>query len=394
MTVHSLFRWHPSSWHLQPDIKHPFPDERHAWKISGVWIFDIDRDDLTLKRSEDKQTRISLQALRDGSAKYSDMQEVEQAPLISFDPALTYYSYKKEAPNDPWSGQFKASERQLAFCGRMMKDFAIQWRHVLKSRCNDTIFLKLASAITRIWSCDFNVLTRKFRAAKRMGQAELESLPEWPTIGEGVARVVHLARCGVVMCQHMNLHAIMSHIRADIATGKPQKKAQNGDLPRHPVRNCHSIIYVVLSMREVILIRTCTVALHNHTQYTDAVPLWSGEMHRHGLVVDERAMDYLSIMNPFPESPHNSHLLKLPNELRDMILEYASDSSLERARIGCLLGIGREFRWRSDSGQELEQRGSWSLHDKVTSSRSRQYLKNEDQILFGGRDSGLSYPHT
>jgi hypothetical protein len=380
-----LFRWHPSSWLLQDDVKYPFGEGRHLWRAAGVWIFDIERDDLTLKRQSSPPLIISLELLRQGTALFSDMKPFKQAPLPIVDKTHTYHSYRR--PEDGWDKRFQVNERQIAFCGRLLKDFAYQWRHVLRERYSDALFLKLASAIVRIWSLDFEVRERKFVKAKRIGTAEPEeSLPAWPAYP---GRVIHLNRCSVIMIQHLNMHAIMAHVRTDIAqAGHPNKD----NLPMHPMRNCRSITYVVLSVREVMLVRSCTVAQHSHSQYTDAVPLLTGETG--DTMFSDTALNYLSAMVPFADYPNDTLLERLPNELQDMVISSVSEDPIECAKTGCMLAMGREFKWKRE-GMDLEQRGGWSSHDRATHKAStKPKLTKESQIWFGNSQSGISYPHT
>lgn len=60
-------------------------------------------------------------------------------------------------PQPHWESSIEPSERNRGFISRLIKDFDVQWRHVLRNRYNKIAFQKLAVAIIKIATLDFRV---------------------------------------------------------------------------------------------------------------------------------------------------------------------------------------------------------------------------------------------
>ncbi|KAL2013703.1 hypothetical protein VTN00DRAFT_1228 [Thermoascus crustaceus] len=143
-----LYRAVSSKWRLQDDISNPFGDSRESL-VPAVWIFNLDNDILTLhKKSLNRM--IPLSKLREGPVPIVEMEPFELPPLPKF-------TLDKDFPTPTWEPKFNAATRQTAFIGRVLEDFSYQWRHVFRSRYNNSTFRRLACAILRIVTLDFNV---------------------------------------------------------------------------------------------------------------------------------------------------------------------------------------------------------------------------------------------
>lgn len=325
--------------------------------MPAVWIFNLDNDILTLhKKSLNRM--IPLSKLREGPVSIADMEPFELPPLPKF-------TLDKDFPTPTWEPKFNAATRQTAFIGRVLEDFSYQWRHVFRSRYNNSTFRRLACAILRIVTLDFNVKeVARSRAGIRGTLVWLTDLPQWEPFPN---RVIHLDRVSVVLCQHLT-HAIPA-IREDFGRRRVRYESSS---PRNA--RCNSITYLILSVREIILYRTCFCNTHSPI-CTRPEPLFNG--------VDspsKRALGYLLMAAP-PER-QASPLHDLPVEIQDMILRNVSMGPVESARVGCMLSLGSVFKWERDGVPVRRQ--------EVLTNRT-WVLPVESQIWFDNCLSGLAY---
>ena len=253
-------------------------------------------------------------------------------------------------------------DRHKAFIFKVLADFSFQWRHLLGGSYNNSTFQKLASAIIRIITLDFNVIEV---TTSRQGMSGflvwLDNLPEWNAFSGHIRRVGGVS---IVISQHPQ-HAT-ALIRDDY---------QNYIVSQ--ARYCSSTAseehrtYLILTVREVMLYRINTES----ERCTEPRRLFDGSN-----PPSDAAMELLVKATHTKTSPTTLH--QLPVELQGMILSHVSEGPIERARLGCLLNIGSSFTWQF-GGRTIE---------REEGCRGRTpWTPVESQICFGKWFSGIAY---
>lgn len=322
-----------------------------------MWIIDLDNDILQLrKRKQDR--RIPLSMLREGCVFVSRMELFDLPPLPK-------YALIRGTMTPTWEPQSKATMRQTAFIRRILEDFSHQWRHILRSRYNDSTFRRLACAILRLVSLDFRV---EEAISSRVGMpgplVRLNDVPVWESFRDQVIRFDHVT---IVLCQHLNYATIA--IRRDLG-GRQMRQNQR----RRSKKISDSVTYIALSVRDVFLCRASLNVKHA-PMYTQPERLLNGIE-----PPSKRALEFLLMAAPptYLVSPvHN-----LPVEIQDMILREVSVDPIEAARIGCLFALGSAFRWEND--------GRLMTRQEVLNTETAG-CPVESHIWFGGCGSGLAY---
>lgn len=324
-----------------------------------MWIFDLDNDSLQI-HEKDRSRRIPLCKLRQGPVSSTDLEPYHP-------PALARYHKIGEYLSEPtWDPEYDASEQQIAIIGRILEDFSHQWRHVLRSRYNDSTFRRLARAILRIATLDFEITeVASFRSAIPGSLVALRDLPRWEPFGN---RIVHLGRIPIVLCQHLT-HSI-SAIRNDFGPHGAHYRSKST-----PHVAGDSVTYLVLSVREVFMYKAYFDGFHNPPIYTKPEPLLDGIG-----VPSRRAIEYLLMAAPCRSPATRIH--NLPVELQDMVLKEVSAGPVEAARIGCMLALGSTFRWET---------GDHTISRQDTFASRSSSSPVESQIWFDGCFSGLAY---
>jgi hypothetical protein len=67
---------------------------------------------------------------------------------------------EKTLPGPYWKPVLNLVPREISFLGRVLRNFAYTWRHVIRREMNMTTFRKLAYAIIWISRCEFTLLER------------------------------------------------------------------------------------------------------------------------------------------------------------------------------------------------------------------------------------------
>ncbi|KAI1336540.1 hypothetical protein F5Y15DRAFT_394112 [Xylariaceae sp. FL0016] len=244
-------------------------------------------------------------------------------------------------------------ERQKAFTCRLLADFAFQWRHILGGRYNQSTFQKLATAIIRIVTLDFNV---QEATTPRQGNGGyhiwLHSLPEWESFSGHIVRVGGVS---IVLSQHPR-HAV-TLIRNDYQEYIISKAEH-----RSSEASTASRTYFIVSIREVMFYRIDSES----ERCTSPERLFDGT-----LPPSNAAMEQLleAVQNSGPMTTLN----KLPVEVQDGILDYVSVGPIQRAVVGCLLNIGSPFTWRC-AGRDIEREESHRSRTPWTPVESRVYF--------------------
>ncbi|KAI9825601.1 MAG: hypothetical protein M1819_000497 [Sarea resinae] len=312
-------------WHQQDDVVNPF---------AAVWIVDLDYDILEL-RKKDERRRIALGRVRQGLP--SSIADLElHDPLPSRRHVMHLW-----LSNPTWNPKCDATARQKAFTARMLEDFSHQWRHISRSQYNTHTFQKLANAILRIATLDFSVVEVASSRSSTPGVlVELKDLPFW---GPPQGQIFRCGRVYVVLLQHLErvLPTINGDLRSRILTHSS-----------HPTRDdMQSITYLVLTIREILLLKTDTADTANTVEdrlltYTNPVAFLDG-IHS----PSEKALEYLLMANP---TCSHSSIHELPLEIQDLILSALSIGPIEAARVGCILDLGSSFEWKT-GGHAIER---------------------------------------
>lgn len=117
-----------------------------------VCTFDLDQDLLTYSDWERGHIQLPLARLR--KPNYEPVQRSEFTPFEMASPPvldLTRFPPPYHTPST------SVPERHFAFSSRILSDFAEQWGHILKSSYAEPTWRRLAKAIIRIATCDFQV---------------------------------------------------------------------------------------------------------------------------------------------------------------------------------------------------------------------------------------------
>ncbi|KAK2808412.1 hypothetical protein FQN50_004797 [Emmonsiellopsis sp. PD_5] len=356
----TLYHSISTRWRPQHDIPYPFGDTRECL-VHSSWIVDLDNDLVTLRKKGRNHYQIRLsQVLQKQTASVDDMHPM--APLLS--PQLTT---GRDFRNSTWHPEVTLTSHQSAFTVKLLNDLMYQWRHIFRAPYNDMTFRQLASAIIRIVTLDFAVKEIPHGRAGTGRVVWLADLPSWKPVSD---HVIRFDRVSVVICQY-SAHA-MELIRDDLFKRRQlQRKTEDGSTPD----NCVSIKYLVLSVREIFLFKTCTCRKHPSIT-TKPEGLFNG--------IDppsERALAYLHMIAPRVQY-RSSPLHALPLELQVMILRHASSGLVESARIGCAMSLGTPFQWKGYWG-DIKNQNVFITRTSVTAV--------ESQIWFDEYPGGLVY---
>ena len=252
--------------------------------------------------------------------------------------------------------------RRKIFIRRILVDFAHQWRHVLCGRFNESTCRRLASAIIRIATLDFDVedITDS-RQGLGGSLVSIHNLPEWEPYN---GNVVQVGDVSVIICPHIQ-HA-STLVRDNFRERKIRElKSVSSEAPDR------TYTYLVISVREILLYRINS----EYQRCTQPVLLLPGDRPPF-----EDAIKLL--LEATQISTSSNSLQRLPFELQNMILDKVSAGPIERARISCILDIGFKFAWTCDNRPIKREEGRTNRH--LTSAA-------ESHIKFNNCSSGVAY---
>ena len=326
-TLDALYGSRKFVWHKEIvpyDIVNPFGDQRASREL--WWIFDLHRD-ILLRLDQHSRTQIPLRMLRAGTASLADFGSLSPpVPLVTH-PVL-------DLSTRYWKPQFRVDERTRVLLHRILRDFNHQWRHLLRNDFNFHSLRVLTRAIIRLLTLDFEI---RHDDCSHKEWVTTSELPSWEPFN---ADVVQYEDVHIIMCQSIQdgmlkakAHAACRHF--NITNGRDDCGQIRPD-------------YVILSVKQVVLCRTTD---SKEISFTAPEPLFNGN---YGVAPpSDLAPDYLlwSISPTFFSATTRLH--SLPLEIQDMVLHHVSTRPFEKAKLGCLLGIGSLFSWKHGP-QELE----------------------------------------
>jgi hypothetical protein len=339
-----LIHVHGLKWKQVSDFVNPFGDSRGN-QFQTVLILDLNKDSVTITK-------------KDGSY---------WAPLgIARERLLTWDDFKAQQPSAElneehetlqgpyWEPAIEVDSRKKAFLGRVLRDLAHAWRHVLRRPMNAKTFLKFAYAIIWISTNDIIIHERTgFRCNTGLPGPHISvmDLPRWKTPDKSFVKV---GKSWFVLAQDINsgLDMVNRHVSEESST------------------RCS--LYVVLTVRQVVLCKadkaslvwTKPETLFDSTPASDAA-------------IDAILWAATDSVEPTPNAIHS-----LPIEIQDRIMHFATISFVASARLGCELGLGSSFTW-------LEGRNK--IEAKLTKKHRFESSPVESMIMLNGTMSGLVY---
>ncbi|XPS75919.1 hypothetical protein M3J09_007983 [Ascochyta lentis] len=351
--LYSLF---DGKWHQQYDVVHPFhehqrdDDSRNAL-IASVWTFDIDNDTVHID-AQDFCGQLSLERVRQGPFQKADISPcmakalLTDAPQAALPALLPQYT-QLTRPNLNLS----LLKRRKALLGKLLQDFAFQWRHVLRGPYNDSTVRRLAYAVIRILTLDFTVEEIDTpRRASSGHLVRLQDLPGWKVCDEDVVRVGGVS---IVICQHL-LHAL-NLAKGDFQRWTAGRTNHASDdfrtyllFSRH-----HASLYQIRNGIERYTRPECL--MDSTSNFTPAAI---------GLLFEATQQPVLEHLNQ-----------RVSTEIQDMILENAAIGPIKRAQLGCILNTGSIFQWQSN-GRKIEREQADRHRVNGTPVESRIYFDN------------------
>jgi hypothetical protein len=358
-----LYLTHEGKWHQQDDVVYPFycyscNGYRQYIPVKTVWTFDLDKDTLRCDK-ERYHMQVSLEHARRTPLAMSDF---EPYALPAYpDTSCNIFSEASWSPQRQGLDQ-SLLQRRKALVFRVLSDFTLQWKHVLRGPYNNSTFRRLAYAVVRIITLDFTVV--EFTTPRQSIGGPLvkpQDLPKWNPWGGDIVRHGGVS---IVMCQHTP-HAIClirANFRKWVLSNQNSNSIRMSDAAK---------TYLIFSMQEIILYQISS-ELEKHSKveplFTNTFTL-STEAIVILLAATQQHAPKLSIQD-------------VPVELQDMILDKCAAGPLQHAKLGCNLNIGSPFTWKwNDRDIEREQ---------CIRNRS-DGTPVESQIWFDNCFSGLAY---
>ena len=344
----------PREWRQYDDIVNPFGDKRGVLS-ENVWIFDLIRDILYFD-TVDQNRQLPLDVLRQRPITSGDFTPYQPATPPTIDVARAF-------PGPYLEPRKVVPEMTMKLVSRMLQDFAFQWRHILRHTYNDITFRRLARAIVRIATMDFQIIEVASERHPYPGGPIVSNFeaPMWKSFD---SHVVPLRTVRLVLSQ--DLESAIRMAKKDFAEQRTDLKDETLKAKEH------RRTYLVLSVKHVLL---CHIG-DNSVMYTEPQCLFDGVNQ-----ASDRAIELLLMAthcSNFPRTPIHS----LTPELQDQILSHTSLGPVKAAQLGCLLNLGFPFKWRY-GGRDIEIE---------TCLRNRtEFSPVEQQICFDDVLSGLVY---
>ncbi|KAH8665130.1 hypothetical protein BGZ60DRAFT_64021 [Tricladium varicosporioides] len=348
------------NWLLRDDVVKPFGDRRQNLRF--VCSFYLDQDLLSYS-DESGHIQFPLARLREttsGPLQRSEFTPFEIPSPPQLDLAAFPPPYQKPLTPLP--------ESRIAFCSRVLSDFADQWRHILRSSYPEPTFRRFAKAIISIATCEFRVNEVFTRQHIYFGSYYVTVLdvPYWEPYG------CHLFRVGsTTVVLHQDLKTAL-RIAKDEA--KENSKVTN------PASHTERRTYLLLSIRHMLVCHVDSMGIFSFTAPTTLMD---------GLTLPSSSAIYLLLqaLSPSRPPPHTP-VHNLPLEIQDRILEYVSEGPVEAARLGCILGLGSPFTWVR--AVDWPRRGG-PIELFISPSHRVESTPVESKISFGDEFSGVSY---
>ncbi|RMJ07511.1 hypothetical protein CDV36_012895 [Fusarium kuroshium] len=205
-------------WEDVYDFVNPFGDRRGD-SFNSVWTLDLDKDTFVLNK-KDQLFSVPLGIARQRPLALDDFTQLDL-------PTQTLPE-QETLPGPYWEPELDILLRQRAFLGRVLRDFAHAWRHVLRRQMNTTTFMKLSYATLWMATMDFTIRERiGFEHITEGGPyVRLVDLPNWETpdaklvkAGSSWFALTQDTKEGLEMVQrHAEIHSHLKESAAHVVT--------------------------------------------------------------------------------------------------------------------------------------------------------------------------------
>ncbi|TWU76985.1 hypothetical protein ED733_007413 [Metarhizium rileyi] len=334
-------------WEDMSDFVDPFGDRRGSL-FDSVWTFDLDKDLLYLRKS-DQYRLVSLELARKRLLTLDDFELLNSPRQLSVE--------EQSLPGPYWEPKLDLAPREKSFIGKILRDFGFTWRHILRRPMNTTTFLQLAYATMWISTLDFIIVERMgFEHVTTRGPyVDVVDLPSWET---PKATLVKAGSCWFALAQETleGLEMVQRHMTSQLEGSTTDVRT-----------------YAILTLRCIIL---CQVQ-GSKLIWTRCQALFNDDS------TSDTAIDMIIwATNTTSAEQQPNAISSLPVEIQDKVLYCATTSFIASAKLGCELGLGSPLSW-VDGGLQIMLQG-------VKRHRTES-SPVESQIHFGRIMSGLSY---
>lgn len=334
------------AWEDGYDFVNPFGDRRGN-AFESVWTFDLDKDLIFLtKQDQHFSAPLGLAGVR--LRIQNDFESVS--------PPKQSLPEDQTLPGPYWEPALDPIPRETSFLGRVLRDFAYTWRHIIRRDMNTTTFMKLAYAIIWISRNEFTLLERMgFEHVSQGGPyVRVIDLPSWDT---PEAMLVPVGSSCFVLSQ-------------DIGEGLEMVRHHTASQPISGDSTAQIVTYAIFTLRHIVLCK----AFGDKLVWTRPEGLF------HDGPASDTAINWILSTASIERPPTKINFL--PVEIQDRVLRHATSSLVASAKLGCELGLGSPFSW-VDRGV--------SIGISESKRHRGEASPVESQLIFNGVKSGLSY---
>jgi hypothetical protein len=335
------------------DVILPFGDERE-WICRAIWIFDIEKN-LIIHHDNSYRSVAVLSEFFSGALHSMDQFEVVGPTVPVYEPISLLEA--------TWDPELIVDERIQPVAHRLMTDFAYEWRHILRHNYNHHMLKKLARAVVSLANIQFTFTTtiQSTFTYENFTIVAPGEAPKW----QGYAASIVPYGDGYLF------------LESDIIKGLEQVRNHHRLNPPPSSLVVHKVNYIIFSVRHIML---CTTDQKEQLFYTQPIEFLNGLNPPTSFALDTLLHGLSSLS---PTKPVYTSLNTLPIEIQDMVLNHIW-IPIERATIGCLIGIGSPFNWR-DHGEEIE------LIDKIHPLARKKGMPDRTSLFLDQEKLGLGY---
>ena len=341
------------------DIVNPFGDDR-GLEWGYICVFDMNRD-LLLVNYNTQLLSMPLEVVRTRYPYTLDDFKLEPSPWLL--PPLIR-TLEEEVVWEP--DVRSVSPRLEALSMRLVRDFGFVWRHLLRWRTTDAVFMKLAYAAIWLSSMNFEWHDRAIPGAAprrtSMPYVIALSVPQWVTPD---ARVVQVGATVFILDQDLQAGI-------EIARTQGLVRERLGSRQR-------STVFAILTLRQIVVCRFHEGKLEcsQPEELFDGEAAWEPGAN---LLLWAANNSSAHASKHMPQSLTSLHAL--PVEIQDEILGFATTSPLLAAQLGLHLDLGSPFTW-------MQNELPLELQELILAVDENCPV--ETQIFFPGAISGLAY---
>jgi hypothetical protein len=263
---------------------------------------------------------------------------------------------EKTLPGPYWEPALDLMRRESSFLGRILRDFAYTWRHVIRQEMNMTTLRKLAYAV--IWSSRI-----QFTLLERIGF-------EYVSEGGPYVKVVDLPSWDAPEATLVSSGSSCFVLSQDIREGLEMVRRHATSRSLRNTSTAKPMTYAILTVRRIVLCK----AHRDELAWTRSEKLFDDKP------TSDTAINFILNASITEHQPITINFL--PAEIQDRILRYATASVIAAAKLGCELGLGSPFSW-------VDRSVAISISE--TKRHRGESSPVESQLVLNGKASGLSY---